>query len=59
LDMRRLPVAARVGLSTSRGPACWSVRASFVASDRTYGARRVWHDVLADGTAAGCTRSSG
>jgi putative transposase len=23
------------------------VRASFLASDRTYGARRVWHDVLA------------
>ena len=27
------------------------VRASFVASSRTYGARRVWHDVLADGGA--------
>ncbi|SLN61349.1 hypothetical protein AQS8620_02803 [Aquimixticola soesokkakensis] len=25
------------------------VRASFVRSDRTYGARRVWHDVLAEG----------
>ena len=25
------------------------VRASFLASDRTYGARRVWHDLLADG----------
>jgi putative transposase len=25
------------------------VRASFVGSDRTYGARRVWHDVLAEG----------
>jgi putative transposase len=25
------------------------VRASFMASDRTYGARRVWRDVLADG----------
>jgi putative transposase len=25
------------------------VRASFLASDRTYGARRVWHDVLAEG----------
>ena len=24
-------------------------RASFVASDRTYGARRVWRDVLAEG----------
>jgi putative transposase len=32
------------------------VRASFVASDRTYGARRVWHDVLADGEACGLHR---
>jgi putative transposase len=29
------------------------VRASFRASDRTYGARRVWHDVLAEGIACG------
>jgi putative transposase len=29
------------------------VRASFVASDRTYGARRVWHDLLADGISCG------
>ena len=26
------------------------VRANFMGSDRTYGARRVWHDVLADGS---------
>jgi len=26
-----------------------AVRASFARSDRTYGARRVWHDVLAEG----------
>ena len=32
------------------------VRASFVASSRTYGARRVWHDVLADGDACGLHR---
>ena len=32
------------------------VRASFVASDRTYGARRVWHDVLAEGFACGLHR---
>lgn len=32
------------------------IRASFVASDRTYGARRVWHDVLADGVACGLHR---
>ena len=25
------------------------VRASFLGSDRTYGARRVWHDLLAEG----------
>jgi putative transposase len=29
------------------------VRASFLASDRTYGARRVWRDVLADGALCG------
>lgn len=32
------------------------VRASFLASDRTYGARRVWHDVLADGVVCGLHR---
>ena len=32
------------------------VRASFLASDRTYGARRVWHDMLADGVACGLHR---
>ena len=32
------------------------VRASFLASSRTYGARRVWHDVLADGGACGLHR---
>ena len=32
------------------------VRASFVASDRTYGARRVWHDMIADGVACGLHR---
>lgn len=29
---------------------------SFKASDRTYGARRVWHDVLAEGLACGLHR---
>ncbi len=29
---------------------------SFLASDRTYGARRVWHDLLADGMACGLHR---
>ncbi|MEK7716988.1 MAG: IS3 family transposase [Planctomycetota bacterium] len=32
------------------------VRNSFLASDRTYGARRVWHDVLADGISCGLHR---
>jgi len=32
------------------------VRTSFLASDRTYGARRVWHDVLAAGIACGLHR---
>ena len=32
------------------------VRASFVASDRTYGARRVWHDMLAEGVSCGLHR---
>ena len=32
------------------------VRASFVGSDRTYGARRVWHDVLAEGFDCGLHR---
>ena len=32
------------------------VRASFTASDRTYGARRVWHDILAEGTSCGLHR---
>ena len=32
------------------------VRASFLASDRTYGARRVWHDLLVEGIACGRRR---
>ena len=32
------------------------VRLSFLASDRTYGARRVWHDMLADGVSCGLHR---
>jgi putative transposase len=32
------------------------IRASFLASDRTYGARRVWHDLLACGSACGLHR---
>lgn len=32
------------------------VKASFVASDRTYGARRVWHDMLVEGFACGLHR---
>ena len=32
------------------------VRTSFLASDRTYGARRVWHDVLSEGISCGLHR---
>ena len=32
------------------------VRASFLASDRTYGAMRVWHDMLAEGLSCGLHR---
>jgi putative transposase len=32
------------------------VKASFVGSDRTYGARRVWHDVLTEGASCGLHR---
>ncbi len=32
------------------------IRASFVGSDRTYGARRVWRDLLADGADCGLHR---
>jgi putative transposase len=32
------------------------VRTSFVGSDRTYGARRVWHDVLAEDISCGLHR---
>ena len=32
------------------------VRTSFIGSDRTYGARRVWKDVLADGVSCGLHR---
>jgi len=32
------------------------VRTSFLSSDRTYGARRVWHDVLAGGARCGLHR---
>lgn len=33
-----------------------AVRTSFLTSDRTYGARRVWHDVLAEGHRTGLHR---
>jgi putative transposase len=32
------------------------IRTSFLQSDRTYGARRVWHDLLAEGEACGLHR---
>ena len=33
-----------------------AVRRSFLDSDRTYGARRVWHDLLAEGVSCGLHR---
>ena len=33
-----------------------TIRSSFLGSDRTYGARRVWHDVLAEGFSCGLHR---
>ena len=33
-----------------------SMRTSFLGSDRTYGARRIWHDVLAEGLSCGLHR---
>jgi putative transposase len=35
-----------------------AVKASFVASDRTYGARRIWGDVLEAGFSCGLQRSN-
>ena len=32
------------------------IRTSFLQSDRTYGARRVWHDLLAEGEVCGLHR---
>lgn len=32
------------------------IKTSFLSSDRTYGARRVWHDVLAEGVSCGLHR---
>ncbi|AZY93635.1 transposase [Paracoccus sp. Arc7-R13] len=34
-----------------------AIETSFKASDRTYGARRVWHDVLEEGLACGLHRT--
>jgi putative transposase len=47
------PPSARARADEALG-AC--VRASFVGSDRTYGARRVWHDMLAEGASCGLHR---
>jgi len=44
------PPSTRTGSDDALGA---RVRASFLLSDRTYGARRVWHDVLAEGFACG------
>jgi hypothetical protein len=49
-----------VDTELTRPPSAWAcsdevigaqIKSSFVGSDRTYGARRVWHDVRAEGAA--------
>ncbi len=49
---------ARAPSARSRGDEEFGakIRASFVASDRTYGARRVWRDLLAEGLSCGLHR---
>lgn len=47
------PASARARSDATLGA---KVQASFIASGRTYGARRVWHDVLADGITCGLHR---
>jgi putative transposase len=61
LDVSRSGFHAWLGRSPSRRLRDDEVigskaRASFVASDRTYGARRVWRDVLAEGVFCGLHR---
>jgi putative transposase len=47
------PLTARARSDTALGA---QAKASFVGSDRTYGARLVWHDVLAGGAVCGLHR---
>jgi putative transposase len=35
------------------------IRASFISSDRTYGVRRIWHNLLAKGLSCACIVSNG
>jgi putative transposase len=53
-----LPCLAESTSARSRSDAAvgQQVKASFIASDRTYGARRVWHDLLAEGIDCGLHR---
>jgi len=61
LDVSRSGFHAWLNRSASKrtrhdGELSASMRTSFLASDRTYGARRVWRDVLADGFSCGLHR---
>jgi putative transposase len=47
---------ARSARARSDEEVAGKVRASFLASDRTYGARRVWHDLIEDGISCGLHR---
>jgi len=50
------PRSQRVLADEALGKQVKQVKQSFVDSDRTYGARRVWHDVLAQGLDCGLHR---
>jgi putative transposase len=55
-EVRLYREAPRSNRSRSNEELGAKVRASFITSDRTYGARRVWHDMLAEGISCGLHR---
>jgi hypothetical protein len=55
-EIYRLALAVKWTRSRSDEELGAKVRTSFVASDRTYGARRVWKDMLAEGLSCGLHR---
>ena len=56
MNRRRIAMwVAERAIAQRRGLGCEGA-GSFLASDRTYGGRRVWHDVLAEGILCGLHR---